>query len=275
MIYHPFKFIKEGDIVIDGMYLEEWRPISLDNIKHNMYIISTFGRIQNINTHIILKQNIINSGYCTVALSTGLPKNNRLKRFLVHRLVAQVFVYNPDPINNTTVNHIDGNKTNNMSWNLEWTTQLENNNHAKIHNLNQNYGCMHYKSKLSESQIIHICEMLSKGYTYSDIIKSIGLNSSDQNNYDLIGNIYRGITYKNFSRNYTFPIRSHSYGSTYSDDEIRRMCQMIKNNIPVNDAYYIITGNQYINSHVHKQFYECYRKIKNKTIFQNILNDIS
>ena len=104
--------------MIDGMYLEEWRPISLDNIKHDMYIISTFGRIQNINTHIILKQSIINSGYCTVALSTGLPKNNRLKRFLVHRLVAQVFVYNPDPINNTTVNHIDGNKTNNMSWNL-------------------------------------------------------------------------------------------------------------------------------------------------------------
>lgn len=270
MTYHFLNYSLRGDIMINAMYLEEWAPILLNNIKPNMYMISNFGRIRNINTNAILKYSIINSGYYTTCLSTGLPKHNRLKRFLVHRLVATVFVPNLDPVNNTTVNHIDGNKTNNCYWNLEWVSQSENNKHAKICNLNHNYGCTHYKSKLTRSQIILICEMLSKGYRYFDIIKEVGLDTSNKNNYDLIGNIYRRITYKNISRNYNFPTRSHSYNSVFSDKDIQYMYELIKDNTPVNDAYYIITGKKYINSRINKQFYECYRKIKTQKAFRNV-----
>lgn len=53
----------------------------------------------------------------------------------VHRLVALAWVENPDPKNNTVVNHLDGNKTNNVYYNLEWTNTLGNNIHAINNNL--------------------------------------------------------------------------------------------------------------------------------------------
>jgi hypothetical protein len=50
------------------------------------------------------------------------------KMHRVHRLVAQTYL--PNPENKATVNHIDGNKLNNLLCNLEWMTQSENIQHA-------------------------------------------------------------------------------------------------------------------------------------------------
>lgn len=46
----------------------------------------------------------------------------------VHRLVAQKYIPNPD--NLPEVNHIDGDKTNNNDWNLEWCDNSYNKIHA-------------------------------------------------------------------------------------------------------------------------------------------------
>ena len=48
----------------------------------------------------------------------------------VHRLVASMFVPNPDPEAFTVVNHKDGNKHNNHFENLEWTDHWGNSDHA-------------------------------------------------------------------------------------------------------------------------------------------------
>jgi hypothetical protein len=48
------------------------------------------------------------------------------KKYLVHRLVALAYVYNPDPIKFNVVNHKDGNKLNNNADNLEWCDQKHN-----------------------------------------------------------------------------------------------------------------------------------------------------
>jgi hypothetical protein len=70
----------------------------------------------------------------TMRFLTLLKKNDYIyvkigsKSYRVHRLVAQTYLSNPE--NKATVNHIDGNKENNMLCNLEWMTQSENMKHA-------------------------------------------------------------------------------------------------------------------------------------------------
>lgn len=57
-----------------------------------------------------------------------LTKNKIDKYLLVHRLVAEAFISNPE--NLPIINHIDGNKSNNIVTNLEWCTHKHNYQHA-------------------------------------------------------------------------------------------------------------------------------------------------
>lgn len=71
-----------------------------------------------------IKQSNNADGYKYLALYN----NEGRKGFLTHRLVAQAFI--PNPENKETVNHIDGDKTNNRVENLEWSTREEQMKHA-------------------------------------------------------------------------------------------------------------------------------------------------
>lgn len=70
----------------------------------------------------ILKPGINNCNYLSVSLS----KDGKGKKYLVHRLVAETWLKNPD--NLPEVNHIDENPLNNNVENLKWSTQKESNN---------------------------------------------------------------------------------------------------------------------------------------------------
>jgi hypothetical protein len=59
------------------------------------------------------------------------------KRFLIHRLVAEHFLPNPNHF--PVVNHKDGNKLNNNVKNLEWCSHQQNNFHAR-HIIKTNKG---------------------------------------------------------------------------------------------------------------------------------------
>ena len=81
------------------------------------YQVSNCGRVKSIKfgKEKILKQSKDKkTGY----LHVGLCKENILKHFLVHRLVAEAFLDNPD--NLPQVNHKDENPQNNVVSNLEW-----------------------------------------------------------------------------------------------------------------------------------------------------------
>lgn len=93
------------------------------------YIVFENGEVFSLYSNKILKPDIV-GGYEQVSLSI----NNEVKRFKVHRLVAQLFIPNPEEL--PQVNHKDGNKRNNNVSNLEWCDAWYNNKHARDNKLN-------------------------------------------------------------------------------------------------------------------------------------------
>ena len=61
-------------------------------------------------------------------LNVGLWKNNKVKTYLVHRIIAETFLPNTD--NLPCVNHKDENPLNNVASNLEWCTYSYNNSYG-------------------------------------------------------------------------------------------------------------------------------------------------
>ena len=104
---------------------EIWKVI--ENFPN--YSVSTYGRVRNNTTGLILKQGDNGRGYKHVGLYSDTIKN---KTIMVHRLVALAFL--PNPNNLPEINHIDENKENNCIENLEWCTSEYNINHG-THNL--------------------------------------------------------------------------------------------------------------------------------------------
>lgn len=109
---------------------EVWAPIPE---YEGLYEASNLGRVRSLPRNTtrgrILKQHISSTnGYCYVSLS----KENKQVTARVHKLVWEAFTqtvtYGFDKFK--TLNHIDGDKTNNAFDNLEMVTQSENQIHA-------------------------------------------------------------------------------------------------------------------------------------------------
>lgn len=89
------------------------------------YEVSTHGQVHNKVNNIMIKPQLGSGGYFVLSLQKKMYRTNRL--------VAQVFLSNPD--NLPVVNHMDGNKLNNHISNLEWMTYSQNSQHAVDTNL--------------------------------------------------------------------------------------------------------------------------------------------
>lgn len=99
--------------------LDFWKDIAG---FEGLYQVSNVGQIKSVKSGKILKPNSNNTGgYLQVALS----KNGKVKRFYVHRLVAEAFLPNEDEL--PEVDHINSDKTDNRVANLQWISKIENN----------------------------------------------------------------------------------------------------------------------------------------------------
>lgn len=105
---------------------EIWKDIP--NFE-GLYQISNLGRVKSFRqstkfhkaNEYILKPSLANNGYYQVTLYKDTGK----KKFLVHRLVAEAFI--PNPENHPQINHMDEDPYNNRADNLEWCTAEYNN----------------------------------------------------------------------------------------------------------------------------------------------------
>lgn len=84
------------------------------------YEVNEDGEVRNKTSKRLITGDINNAGYYRICCYN---KNNK-KKFFRHRLVATLFLENPN--NYQEVNHIDGNKSNNNVNNLEWCDRQHN-----------------------------------------------------------------------------------------------------------------------------------------------------
>ena len=142
------------------------------NDKPTRYIIGDDGTVFSEITNKYLKPFRNPSGYYLVDISCdGLTYTRQL-----HRLIAIAFI--PNPFNLDTVNHIDGDKSNNSASNLEWMSIGDNVRHAWKNGLVQpRYGVDNPANVYTEDQIHKVCQMLEVGdMNYKKIAQECGVN---------------------------------------------------------------------------------------------------
>lgn len=135
--------------------MEEFRDIK----GFENYQVSNLGRIYSKKRRACLKvKRLAGRGYYQVRLS----KEGKYYYKNLHRLIAETFIPNPNKYR--TVNHINGNKLDNRLSNLEWADDCRQQHEACLLGLKPTT-----KHILTESEIIKVYEMYSKGTSVKEI----------------------------------------------------------------------------------------------------------
>ena len=121
----------------------------MNRYKDTEYFVDTFGNVYR-NDKIVKPKKSLRQPYYQI----DLWKKNKYKTKYIHRMVAEVYI--PNPNNKPFVNHINGNKTDNSVENLEWVSPKENTNHAIEKGLMDFNGEKNPQSKLTKEQVMNI-----------------------------------------------------------------------------------------------------------------------
>jgi len=178
---------------LDQLYYlvgEEWRPVVGYPEIQPWYRVSNYGNVFSLVVGKKIRPSMIDSGYYRVQL---INLNGVKKDLLVHVLVALAFIPNDDPINKTTVNHIDGNRKNNRADNLEWASLSDN---SKMH--------VKEREDFNKETVIKICEALQAGMSYEDICFKVLRCPYDSHMHKRLYRIHKRNSFTDISMNYTF-----------------------------------------------------------------------
>lgn len=133
--------------------------INLSFLGLSNYYATEEGEIFGLRNAAYISQNTTHDGYRLVNLTNDYKD---YQPWRVHRLIALAFIPNPD--NKDTVNHIDGDKTNNCPGNLEWAWMWENVDHRRRMN-----------GGVTDEQIHLVCKELEKGFGYVTAARNVGV----------------------------------------------------------------------------------------------------
>jgi len=171
---------------------KEWKSIVG---YEGLYEISNYGEVKALVKDIDMtfggkrhhEENILSKNENDEYPRVSLSKDSETKKFLVHRLVAEHFINNLE--NYPIVNHIDGDKHNNIVTNLEWCSH-EYNLHHSIEN--------GMRMGIKTEDIILIKELLEKGEQISDIASIF--NKPRQTIFDIRAGRHRDINNNSCSK---------------------------------------------------------------------------
>lgn len=175
--------------------MEEWKSIENYN---GYYEISNYGNVRSLDrtykdsiNRIVFKKGKEQKKYIRRNYySVWLNKDNKSIPFSIHRLVATHFLKNH--FDYPFVNHKDGDKLNNIWFNLEWCTAKENTNHAIDNNLIVfNSGSKSRNVKLVENQVFYI---LKSNLTHQELADLFNVSRSN------ISSIKRGNSWVDFAK---------------------------------------------------------------------------
>ena len=120
---------------------EIWKPVKG---YEGLYEVSNMGNIRSVDRYVmngnrccllkgkLKKAYLISTGY----LMVDLCKNGQRTHYLIHRLLAEAFI--PNPNNLPCIDHINTIKTDNRVENLRWCSYKENSNNPLTREHNKN-----------------------------------------------------------------------------------------------------------------------------------------
>ena len=155
--------------------------------------------------------------------------NTVWKKIPLHRLIAALFIPIPPELAkegytqlHLLPNHLDGDKSNTVESNLEWTTTRGNSIHAlETGLLHNSVGENSHLSKITEEQAIQICELIMQKKSFKEIAEEIGCSKKT------VIHIKAGECWKHITKNYDFPKLDNK---PYTVDEkiIHKICKALE-----------------------------------------------
>lgn len=156
-----------------------------ESLGLSKYIVVNNGVVYSTLSDVYLIPQFDKDRYVYYHLTTDSKYPQNIK---AHRLVASLFI--PNPENKEQINHIDGDKTNNYVYNLEWCHPWENNFHARHNGL--------HKMVVSDEDVLKVCSMLENGHSMIDVSNATGVA------YSNVTTIKYGLNHAYASKNFTF-----------------------------------------------------------------------
>ena len=203
---------------------EEWKQVYVDG-ELTKYYISNLGNIYNEKSKKVRWRKYEQNRYAEITLH----HNGKKIVAMLHRLVALYFCEVPKQLINQgytyddlVVNHLNGIKSCDASFNLEWTTQYENMQHAfKTGLCSQIYGENCHLSKITNKEAEKVCKLIMKGKSNKEISEKLDITEKT------IQHIRSGETWKAISEKYDFPKLVDSVPYTKDEEVIHKICKLL------------------------------------------------